>query len=279
MTTQNSSRYALRVAFVASTVLLAATVRADIVSTIQNAKSGTTVSASGTYSVSGKIHVPAGVTVKGPATFKFSSSSTDGFVISTGYSGVTLQSLTVTGAYHGIIIYGKSNKITSCTATANGNTGIICENSGSTGNSISSCLSYNNADSSGGNADGFGAKQGPSGNTFSNCTAYENSDDGWDLEKSAGVETLTGCLSYTEGKSTGGKVGNGNGFKMGISGDNIAHVLTSCTAHHNTAGDSAHGFAANHNTGKIKLTTCHSYSNKNKDDLGNSVLSNCTMQQ
>ena len=248
MTTHHRSRHATRVACAIAALLLAATARADIVSTIQGASSGSTVSVSGTYTVATKIHVPAGVTVKGPATFKFTDSTNDGFVISTGYSGVTLSSITVTGAYHGIILYGKSNKVTSCTATANYNTGIICENSGSTGNTISSCKSYNNADSSGGNADGFGAKQGPSGNTFSNCTAYQNSDDGWDLEKSAGVETLTGCLSYTEGKSSGGKVGNGNGFKLGISGDSIAHVLTSCTAHHNTAGDSAHGFAANHNT-------------------------------
>jgi hypothetical protein len=49
-------------------------------------------------------------------------------------------------------------------------------------------------------------------------------------------------------------------------------------AHNNTAGNSPHGFSTNGNTGKIKLTTCHSYSNGDADVLGNCVLSNCTMQ-
>ncbi|HEX3728869.1 MAG TPA: right-handed parallel beta-helix repeat-containing protein [Opitutaceae bacterium] len=251
-----------------------------IVSTIQNAKSGTTVKVTGTYTgITTKINVPSGVTVQGPATFQFSSSATDGFVISSGVSGVKLTSLTVTGADHGIFVQGNSNTINSCVTTANNNTGIELLDSAAN-NLVENCTSHGNVDkpNGGGNADGFGCKQdNGSGNKFTNDTSYGNSDDGYDFEKSAIPVTATGCLSYTQG-SAGGDIGNGNGFKMGIGGDNTANVYTSCVSHNNTAGNSPHGFSTNGNTGKIKLTTCHSYSNKDADVLGNSVLSNCTMQ-
>ena len=45
-----------------------------IVATIQNAKSGQTVTVSGTYNgITTRIQVPSGVTVKGPATFVFTT--------------------------------------------------------------------------------------------------------------------------------------------------------------------------------------------------------------
>jgi hypothetical protein len=255
------------------------TVKADIVSTIEAAKSGTTVTVSGTYSGLGECKVPSGVTVKGPATFIFKASGTDGFDIPSGNSGVTLQSITVEGAYHGIEVDGSSNHITSCVATKNWNTGIQCENSGSSSNTISGCTSYNNADTGGGNADGFGIKQSTgSGITVSNCTAYENSDDGYDFEKSKNPVTCSNCLSYTEGKATGGQTGNGCGFKMGIKGDSVKHVMNSDVAHNNTAGNTASGFDTNDNSGGCHLTSCHSYSNKNTDRLQNCTLTSCTME-
>ena len=251
-----------------------------IVNTIQNAKSGQTVTVSGTYGgITTRIQVPSGVTVKGPATFQFTTgSSADGFYVPAGNSSVTLQSLTVQGANHGIMIYGSSCSIQSCTAVGNFNTGIELIGSSAKNNTVNNCISKQNADSSGGNADGFAAKQGTgSGNKFTNCDAHQNSDDGWDLEKSSQPVTISGSKSYSEG-SWNGKKGNGNGFKLGISGDNVAHSLLSSSAYNNTAGDSAHGIAANHNTGKIKIDKCHTYSNKNKDDLGNAVVTNSTLQ-
>ena len=253
--------------------------KADIVSTIQAAKSGTTVTCSGTYTNLGKCTVPSGVTVKGPATFIFKSSSTDGFYIASGTTGVTLQSLTVTHANHGILIYGNSNTISSCVATGDNNDGIITENTAAN-NKITGCASYNNCDipNGGGNADGFGNKQNTgTGNTWTNCTCYNNSDDGFDFERSSGAATLTGCVSYSNGDCNG-VIGNGNGFKMGYSGYKAANVYVSCVAHHSTNGDSPHGFSQNNGTGACKLTTCHSYSNTSKDVLNNCTLTNCTME-
>ena len=256
--------------------------KADIVSTIENAKSGSTVSCSGTYTVSVEIKVPSGVTVKGPATFNFTTkyNTTAGFYCDGG-SGQKIESLTVTGANKGILVEAASVTVSGCTCHNNYNSGVQVEDSGAKSDTVSGCTSYDNVDSQtgGGNADGFGCKQGTgSGITFSSDTAYSNSDDGFDFEKASDPVTATNCVSHNEG-SYDGYQGNGNGFKMGISGDDTAHVYTSCTAYDNTAGNSPHGFSTNGNTGKIKLTTCHSYSNKDNDVLGNCVLSNCTMQQ
>jgi hypothetical protein len=254
-----------------------------IVATIQAAKSGTTVTVSGTYSgITTRIQVPSGVTVKGPATFVFTTgASADGFYVPAGNSGVTLTSLTVEGANHGIMIYGSSCSIQSCISMGNQNTGIELIGSSAKNNTVNNCQSKQNADSAsgGGNADGFACKQGSStGNVFSNNDAHQNSDDGYDYEKSASPVTTTGCQSYNNG-TYNGLTGNGDGFKMGISGDNVAHVYTSDIAHNNTAGDTGDGFDQNDNAGKVHLTTCHSYSNKQNDRLTNVTLTNCTMQQ
>lgn len=252
-----------------------------IVATIEAAKSGTTVNVSGTYSgISTEIDVPSGVTVKGTATFQFTTgANADGFVIKATSSGVTLSGFTVTGANHGIICYGGSCSIQSCIATGNKNTGIELIGSSAKNDTVNNCQGKQNADATGGNADGFGCKQGTgSGNKFTNCDAHQNSDDGYDFEKAASPVSASGCQSYNNG-TFNGLQGNGDGFKMGISGDNTANTYTSCVAHDNTAGDTGDGFDQNGNAGKIHLTTCHSYNNRQNDRLTNVTLTNCTMQQ
>ncbi|HVM61477.1 MAG TPA: right-handed parallel beta-helix repeat-containing protein [Verrucomicrobiae bacterium] len=263
-------------------LLIGSVARADIRSTIQNAASGTTVQCSGTYSVSGKITVPSGVTVAGPATFNFTSSTSDGFAVASSGSGVTLKSLTVSGANHGFMILGSGCKITSCIASANHNSGFEISAKAAQNNVLSGCTSYNNADSSGGNADGYSAKNGTgAGNQFVNCTAYQNSDDGFDFYGADSPIAVSGCLCYSMG-SAQGKTGNGDGFKMGAAespANNVLHSYTSCTSHNNTAGNSARGFNSNGNTAAMTLTTCHSYSNRQVDRVANCKLVNCTMQQ
>jgi parallel beta-helix repeat protein len=258
---------------VAVAVIGLAVAKADIRDTIQNAKSGTTVQCSGSYTVS-PMKVPAGVTVKGPATFTFNDSTRDGFTLKS--ANASLQSLTIKGANRAANIYGSGCSVINCTVTGNHDTAINIH--GSSNVKISGCTAYANSDPGGGNADGFGAKSAAgSGNSFSSCTAYNNSDDGFDFYEATAPITVSGCQAYSNGSYNGAQ-GNGVGFKMGGQ-YNVVHTFTSCTAHNNTAGSTARGFDTNHNTAKIKLTSCHSYSNKNKDVLGNCVLSNCTMQQ
>lgn len=123
-----------------STIALAGLARADIRDTIQSASSGTTVQCSGTYTVTARITVPSGVTVQGPATFKFTmGSSADGFYVPSGNSGVKLNSLTVQGANHGIMIYGSSCTVNSCIAQYNYNTGIEIIGSSARNNVVKYC--------------------------------------------------------------------------------------------------------------------------------------------
>ena len=267
------------IGLLAAAVLLSSmTVRADIRDTIQAAKAGTTVTVSGTYIVSNTISVPSGVTVKGPATFNFANPNKDGFSVPAANSAVTLQSLTVQGSLAGFKIYGSGCLISSCNAVGCHNSGFELNGSHSVNNTFSSCNSYNNADSTGGNADGFAGKNGcGAGNKMQNCIAHNNSDDGYDFYYANYPIAVSGCQSYSEG-SAQGKTGNGVGFKMGGAGTSASHTFTSCVAHNNTAGNTGSGFDSNNNGARLYLTTCHSYSNKQKDRLVNCQLTNCTMQ-
>jgi len=275
MSYQNKLNVSLSIALL---IAGATAARADIVSTIESAKSGTTVNVSGTYSVTVPINVPGGVTVTGPATFNFNNAA-NGFVCNG--NNVRLNQITVTGSGNvGIYIYGHSGcVINSCVAEGNANTGIQIQASGASNNTIQYCQSYNNVDTAtqGQNADGITCKFGAgSGNVIKNCIMHDNADDGSDLWQAAAPVTFVSCSAYSNGKLS---QGNGNGFKMGASGDKNAHSYTSCIAHNNSGVNGGSGFNQNGNTGAVHLTTCHSYSNQNKDVLNNCVLSNCTMQQ
>jgi hypothetical protein len=266
-------------AVVGGMLLTQSLTQADIISTIENAKSGSTVSVSGTYSgLNRTCTVPSGVTVKGPATFSWTTGyNSDGLLCKSGTSGQQFISLTCEGCNHAMWTHGgNSVKFTNCTGTNNKNNAIVIDN-GSANCTISGCVAFGNNDSShsGKNADGMSVKDGAgSGNVVTNSTCYDNSDDGFDYYNASQPINTTNCLSYSNGF---GSDGDGNGFKMGGSGDNVAHTFTSCVAH-NAGGTSPHGFSTNSNIGKIHLTTCHSYSNGENDVLGNCILTNCTMQ-
>ena len=252
--------------------------KADIGNTIMNAKSGTTVSCSGSYTVSEQVSVPSGVTVSG-GTFNFTTKyNTTAGMYFNGGSDQKCENLTVTGANHGIDLESSGGQAVSCVAHNNYNDGIIIGNSGGKSSTISGCTSYSNDDTQndGDNADGIGVKNSSgTGNVVENCTVYENADDGFDYENAGNPVKTSGCTAYNNGQ---GSNGDGNGFKMGIGGQDVAHTYTSCTAYDETKGSSPKGFSTNGNTGKISLNECHSYSNKDADVLGNCVLTSCTMQ-
>jgi hypothetical protein len=252
--------------------------KADIISTIENAKSGSTVSVSGTYSgLNRTCTVPSGVTIKGPATFSWNTGyNSDGFYCKSG-SNQQFISLTIEGANHGLFIRGVSGvKVTSCTGENCVNNPFVAD-TGASNLTINGCNAFNNNDTKnhGKNADGISVKQGSgSGCVVENCNAYDNSDDGFDYYNASKPVTTTNCTAYSNGI---GADGDGNGFKMGGSGDDVAHTFTNCVAH-NASGTSPHGFSTNSNTGKIVLIKCHSYSNPENDVLGNCILESCTMQ-
>jgi len=99
-------------------------------------------------------------------------------------------------------------------------------------NVVKHCETWNNADSTKINADGFGCKLTVgNSNVFDNCVSHHNVDDGWDLytklaSGAIGETSIVNCATYKMGKKLeadgsdsnwGG--GGHNGFKMG--GENI----------------------------------------------------------
>jgi len=144
---------------------------------------------------------------------------------------------------------GGYNYIYKVTTTGNKDSGMQIYNS-SHDNNVSYCTSTNNYDTQnlGENADGFACKlSGGKNNKFSNCTSTGNSDDGWDLYGQPNSVTITSCTASSNGKGTNG---DGNGFKLGSSGQSVPHTVTYCTSNSNRAS----GYDGNGNTGHITTT-------------------------
>jgi hypothetical protein len=166
---------------------------------------------------------------------------------------------------NGMRVTGSYNIIEGCSFHDNSDTGLQLDN-GASFNQIINCDSYNNADPSQGNADGFAAKLNVgTGNSFVGCRSWYNSDDGWDgyLRGANGVTTtLDQCWSFANGYLANGSpsTGNGNGFKMGGSDStNLEHnmILTRCVAFANRVK----GFDQNHDKGSMTLLNCTGYLN------------------
>ncbi|MCR4823537.1 MAG: right-handed parallel beta-helix repeat-containing protein, partial [Treponema sp.] len=186
--------------------------------------------------------------------------------------------LTVKGAGdNGMYVSGNNNIVENCIFAANRDTGLqIARESSSmasmsdwpANNLILNCTSYDNADKTGENADGFACKlTAGNGNVFDGCIAYSNSDDGWDLYAkeatgSIGVVTIRNCVAFNNGKlTTGSSYGNGdmNGFKLGGSNGKVptAHVVTNSLAFANGHD----GFTDNGNGAALNVSNCTSYNN------------------
>lgn len=185
-----------------------------------------------------------------------------------------IKGLDIKGAGdNGMEISGGSNNIIEfCAFYENRDSGLQLSN-GTSNNQIINCDSYNNADPSEGNADGFAPKLTVgSGNYFYGCRAWQNSDDGWDgyLRGANNVTTiLENCWSFKNGYRKDGTQtsGNGNGFKMGggdnTNSDRLMHHVTlkRCLAFDNKVK----GFDQNNNDGSMTLLNCTGFRNLTAD--------------
>ncbi|MGN0317372.1 MAG: hypothetical protein ACI4E1_05475 [Lachnospira sp.] len=121
-------------------------------------------------------------------------------------------------------------------------------------NTILNCTSYNNADPTYADADGFAAKiTVGKGNVFDGCISHHNADDGWDLfaypdTGAIGSVVIKNSVAYMNGyviKDNDGNLdmdggnlidaGNGNGFKMGGNSITGYHKLVNSIAFENKA--------------------------------------------
>lgn len=132
------------------------------------------------------------------------------------------------------------------------------------------CEVWNNHDSSGNNADGFGCKLTVgNGNIFKNCVSHHNLDDGWDFYSKTvsgdiGATILEDCISYKctyylnpDGTDERYFKGSGNGFKLGGDSIYIGHYVKDCIAFENDNS----GFSSNANPG-LKFRNCIGFKNK-----------------
>ena len=160
----------------------------------------------------------------------------------------------------GFQIQGHRNRIRGCAAAWNQETGFLIRHPRNdaprkewpSGNEVSDCVSFGNMDPSEQNADGFACKVAAGeGNRFLRCRAFLNSDDGFDLfskYRATGPVMLEECQSWMNGyrlEKDGLREtkGNGNGFKLGGSGQRVRHRALGCEA----VANKLYGFTSNSN--------------------------------
>lgn len=193
---------------------------------------------------------------------------------------------------NGIYIGGNNNTVELCTTRFNSDTGLQLGRASSTLTSISdwpsnnlilNCLSHDNSDPTGENADGFACKLTTgTGNVFRGCIAHHNSDDGWDLFTKLdtgpiGPVLIENCIAYSNGQLSNGTInanGDRNGFKLGGDGIAVQHTIRRCIAFNNLH----HGLTDNNNPGPITVTNNTSFNNSQSNfnfrSGGNSVFTN-----
>ncbi len=170
----------------------------------------------------------------------------------------------------GIMVSGNNCTFDDIRTYTNGDCGLYIRSKGNsadpkslwpTNNLILNCTSFDNADASGENADGFAAKFSiGTGNVFDGCVSYNNCDDGWDLyARGVSIEavTLRNCVAYENGHNTDKSIkGNGNGFKLGGENMPAAHTIINSIAFNNDAN----GITCN-SCPDIKIQNCISFDN------------------
>lgn len=186
---------------------------------------------------------------------------------------------------NGMLLRGQYNIIENCAFFENHDTGLQLSN-GAAYNQIINCDSYNNADPSQGNADGFAVKLDVgTGNYLYGCRAWQNSDDGYDgyLRGADNVTTvLENCWIFRNGYLSNGQpsVGNGNGIKMG-GGDNgnadsLKHRITMirCLVFDNRVK----GFDQNNNRGSMTILHGSAFRNGTNYSVSGAIAAGETLR-
>lgn len=240
---------------VVSAVSVTVTTESALKSAIANAAPGDIIKISGTIKLTSTLQCLNSGTSS--AKINFTGGTLDCSGISSGWgvkvngSYWNITNMTIKKAPDcGLVFqYGGYNYVYNVTVTGNGDSGMQLYN-GAHDNNISYCTSTENYDAANGgeNADGFACKlSAGANNKFDHCTANHNSDDGWDLYGQPYTVTITNCTATNNGFGTNG---DGNGFKLGSSGQSVPHTVTNCTSSYNLA----HGYDGNGNTGHITTT-------------------------
>ncbi len=225
------------------------TTEAALKSAVANAKAGDIITISGTIKLTSTLQLlnsgtsSSKINISG-GTLDCSGQPSGSWGVKVNGSWWNVQNIHITKAPDAGIVFqtGGNNFVNNITTDFCGDTGLQVYN-GAFNVSVNNCHSSSNHDAANGgeNADGFACKlSSGTGNKFSGCVATSNSDDGWDLYGNPNPVTITGCTSNSNGFDVNG---DGNGFKLGSSGQNMHHTITNCSASNNKAW----GFTRNGN--------------------------------
>jgi len=222
---------------------------------IKNAKAGDVITISGTIKLTSTLQLLNSGTSSSKINFTGGtldcSGMSSGWGVKCNGSYWNITNMTIKNSPDCGLVFqaGGYNYVYKVITYANKDSGIQIYNA-SHHNSINYCTSYDNYDVANGgeNADGFACKlSGGAGNTFNSCNAKHNSDDGWDLYGQPYTVKMNYCTAESNGYGTNG---DGNGFKLGSSGQNVPHTVYYCTSSYNKAA----GYDGNGNTGHITTT-------------------------
>ncbi len=250
-----SSESSTAVTSAASSSLITVTTESELKEAIGNAAAGDSISVSGTIYLTSILQCLNSGTSESKITFTGDtldcSNISSGWGVKVNGSYWNITNLTIKNAPDcGLVLQkGGYNYVYKVTTHGNGDSGLQIYNEAHD-NTISYCTSYGNYDEATGgeNADGFACKlSAGENNVFEYCLARENSDDGWDLYGQPYTVIITHCTAEKNGYGTDG---DGNGFKLGSSGQNVDHTVTYCTSNDNLGA----GYDGNGNTGHITTT-------------------------
>jgi hypothetical protein len=215
------------------------TTEAALKTAVKNAKPGDVITISGTINLTSTLQLlnsgtsSAKINISG-GTLNCSGLPSGSWGVKVNGSYWNVQNIHITRAPDCGIVFqtGGNNYVNNITTDYCGDSGLQVYN-GAYNVSVNNCHSSENYDAANGgeNADGFACKlSSGSGNKFTNCATNHNSDDGWDLYGNPYPVSISGCSANNNGY---GGNGDGNGFKLGSSGQNMHHTITNSSASNN----------------------------------------------
>jgi len=219
---------------------------------IKSAKAGSTITVTGTIFLTSTLQLLNSGTSSSKINFTGGtldcSKMTSGWCVKCNGSYWNITNMTIRNSPDSGMVFqsGGFNYVNNVNTVSNGDTGLQVYN-GAHDVSINNSYSAENFDkaNNGENADGFTCKlSGGKNNKFAGCRANHNSDDGWDLYGQPYTVTITGCTATNNGY---GASGDGNGFKLGSSGQSVPHTVTNNVATSNKGC----GYDGNGNKGHI----------------------------
>lgn len=249
---------------------------AQLTEAVRNATAGTTISVkAGTYRPTETIKARTSGTAADPIALRpygdgavvvDGSDLPDGswlFGIYAGHWHVRDMAFTNSPAHGFVVTSSTGGVFSNLTTSHNGDSGFTLRGEGTNDNLVVNLDSFRNYDAAnnGENADGIAVKYGSgTGNVIRNARLYENADDGLDLWAWESPIRIENSWAHGNGHNRWDDPdwqGDGNGYKLGGNGENVAHTVVDNAAW----GNAGHGYTENGNEGRMQIFRNTAYAN------------------